>query len=351
MNDIWQIVSKFATKFVIEYSMNRVFQCFGALFVACLSLTSCMHDETEVTTYDDMSISSFKLGTLKRYLHTTSSKGMDSVYANTYSAGTYRIAIDQLQHRISNMDSLLPGTDLKHVVCTVTAKNGGMVYLKSIASDTLYYFASGTDSVDFSQPRVFRVFATDGSGSRDYTVTLRARSQAAGVLRWTTADKGDFPHIDGLSLNGLQEVADDAEMLPDPVLGCASWLSATRTDYTLVVGKNKQSEKALVLWRKLTDTTGKGQWTYMPLADDNPYYLPVMNAVSLVYLEGSILAFGSNGKIYQSRDQGITWKQNPAYTFPSDFNTTDFCAAAEQNGMLWLQDMASGKTWKGRLTK
>ena len=155
-------------KFEIEYSMRRIFQAFCGLFAAALLLTSCLSsNEPEVTVYNDMSIQSFELGTLDRYLHTTSSAGEDSVYKVTYSASSYKMNIDQLEHKISNADSLLRGTDMTRIICTLTTKNHGLVLLQSMTSDSLNYFNSGTDSIDFSQPRIFRVFATDGSGSRD----------------------------------------------------------------------------------------------------------------------------------------------------------------------------------------
>ena len=78
-------------------------------------------------------------------------------------------------------------------MCTATTVNNGVVYIKSLTSDSLRYFSSGSDSIDFSQPRVFRVFATDGSGSRDYTVSLTVRNQDPGVFLWQVADKAGFP--------------------------------------------------------------------------------------------------------------------------------------------------------------
>ena len=87
-----------------------------------------------------------------------------------------------------------------------------------------------------------------------------------------------------------------------------AWILDYKTDYALLAGQNPASDKAMVLWRKLVDDDGDGRWVYMPLADDNNYYLPKMDYVVLVPYANSVLAFGNNKKIYQSRDQGITWK-------------------------------------------
>ena len=389
MTDICRNVRKFAPKFEIEYSMRRIFQAFCGLFAAGLLLTSCLNgDDSDVIVYNDMSIQAFTLGTLDRYLHTTTSAGEDSVYKVTYSASAYKMEIDQLKHKISNVDSLLTGTDMTRVICSVTTKNNGVVLLQSMTSDSLNYFSSGNDSVDFSQPRVFRVYATDGSGYRDYTVSLSARTQIAGVFGWVDADAADFPHPEdntvreaaeaaGLSYIGrthteayamnadgiIMESTDvgntwaeaifdtDVALLPKDNMAYTSWNIDVRTDYALLVGQNPASDKAMVIWRKLADYERKGQWVYMPLDDENPYYLPKMDNVSLVCYGNGVLAFGSNQNVYVSRDQGITWKTTSTYAFPDGFTPGhQFQVATDGQGYIWLTDTVSGQTWKGRLS-
>ena len=112
--------------------MKRILQVFCGLFASVLTLTSCLSSsDNESTTYDDMAIKTFALGKLNRYLHTTSKAGTDSVYKSTFSATDQKMNIDQLNHRIWNADSLPVGTDGSRVVCTVTTKNNGFVYVKS----------------------------------------------------------------------------------------------------------------------------------------------------------------------------------------------------------------------------
>ena len=377
-------------KFEIEYSMRRIFQAFCGLLAASLLLISCLDsDETKVTVYNDMSIQSFTLGTLKRTLHTTSSTGEDSVYTASYSASAYKMAIDQLEHRISNVDSLLIGTDLTRVICNVTTKNNGLVVLKSMTSDSVSYFSSGNDSVDFSQPRVFRVFATDGTGHRDYTVTLNVRTQEAGIFSWAEASAADFPAADddqvrqaaeaaGLTYIGrttpeayamnadgiIVETTDegktwqedtfdtDVALLPQGNMAYVSWKLDAITDYALLVGQNPASDKAMVQWRKLADYDGAGQWVYMTLDEENPYYLPKMDHVALAFYNNAILAFGDNQNVYISRDQGITWKPTTKYTFPEGFTAGhQFKVATDGEKAIWLTDTVSGQTWRGKLSE
>ena len=383
-------VRKFAPKFEFAYPMKRILQTFCGLFVLSLALTSCLGSDDDTTTYDDMVIKTFKLGTLNRYLHTKTKDGRDSVYKVSYSASTYKMNIDQINDTIYNADSLAIGTDIAHVICTVTTKNNGAIFLKSMTSDSLSYFNSGSDSVDFTKPRIFRVFSTDGSGYRDYKVSLTVRQMKKDVFMWTTADISEFPEdhthdnirkaaeAAGLTYLGctyveayamspdgcLMESEDlgetwkkdrldsDHALLPTTSLAFVSWELDILTDYALLVGQNPARSSAMTLWRKLADYDMEGQWVYMPWAEDNRYYLPRMDYVALAYFKNMVFAFGSDRNVYVSRDQGITWKTSSNYSYPTDFNaTTGYQVAVSDDDTLWLKDPASGKAWQGILSE
>jgi hypothetical protein len=57
--------------------------------------------------------------------------------------------------------------------------------------------------------------------------------------------------------------------------------------------------------------------------------------------------------IYQSRDNGITWKYNPWYVFPDEFDShaTKVTATVDADNFLWLHCEGSGQVWRGRLNK
>ena len=365
-------VRNFAAKFVIEYSMKRFFQVICGLLMAGWLMTSCLgsSDDNESTLYDDMAVTSFTLGTLNRYLHTTTKAGNDSIYKSTYTGSYYKMNIDQLNHRIYNTDSLPYGTDFTRIVCNVTTKNSGVIYVKSVTSDTLFYCQSGKDSVDFSEPRIFRVFATDGSGCRDYMVTLNVRRQEPGKMQWTQMAAGtELPQTptagwefdftaDGNGLissndhwaTTITETFDtDTSLLPTANRSFASWHLASGMDYALLVGDNDQQEKAAVVWRKLIDSDQPSSWIYMTLAEDNSYYLPKGQYYWLLpYTGGSVLAVDVSGNIYQSCDQGITWKTNSRLVSPV---SSVAAAATDADGGLWLKERETGTVWYGRTTE
>ena len=181
--------------------MKKRHPFFLALLSVALVFTSCLGDNEEEYTYsDDMAITAFSLGTMNRYLHTTSSTGTDSIYKATYSGAQFSFHIDQEHLLIYNTDSLPYGTDAKHVICNITGR--GVVNIKSMTSDSLRTY-SNTDSIDFSQPRQIRVYALDGSGYRTYTVKVNIHQEDGDVFNWQTVSTNTLFS----SLSGMKAVA------------------------------------------------------------------------------------------------------------------------------------------------
>ena len=353
--------------------MRKIFQvlCVGVMTVSLLA--SCLSsDSNEATGYDDACITAFTLGTLNRLVHTTSSKGTDSVYKATFAGSAYTMAIDQVNRRIYNVDSLPLGTDVAHVVCTVTTRNSGVVTIKSMTSDSLTYYQSA-DSINFTVPRTLRIFSTDGTTHQDYQVTLSVRQVAKGKLLWAELPAAtslpaqqsagwDFQLADGQLLardtkNGgdweVQTLDTSASLLPKDNVAYASWKLDSERSYALLVGDNAHvSDVAATVWRKIIDTDSDNQWVYMPLAANNTYYLPMGQRYWLLPLaDGTILAVTKGGMFYLSRDQGITWKVTTTFALPSGFNGNVADAVTDAEGTLWLVSEASGTVWRGTLTK
>ena len=351
--------------------MRKIIYMLAVLLSASVTLSSCLKsEETSVTLYDDMAITSFTLGTLNRYTTVTSSStGNDTTVKTTVTGSTYPMSIDHVGCKIYNQKPLPKGTDTKHVICTINTRNNGVVYRKNVDSDTLTYHAA-TDSVDFSQPRLFRVFATDGSGSRDYIVTLNVDDETGTTFEWTlkgtTADTADFAARQ-LYAEGDTVVLGSREAEPDwanepkdeddwllPKAGTTVVLSWDYTPiddgrYTLAVGLPQQDDEPYMrLWRKISSTSDAGQWVFMPWDDINRYRLPRSDWYTLAYYDDAVLALGSDMTIYQSRDQGITWKKNSTYGLPDDLTGTQALMGTDADGRLWLVTN-TGQVWKGEL--
>ena len=319
------------------------------MLAVVLLLPSCLKSDDDVTYYDDVAITSFTMGTMTRYVTTTTSEGKDTTYKVSYAGSAYKVAIDQVGCRIFNSDSLPVGTDLTHVVCTLATRNGAVAFLKSLVSDSLFAYSSA-DSIDFSQPRTFSVWSTDGEHHRDYVVSISARQNEPGVLKWTALLDARMPAsdetVDSIDVTQLDA---DVSLLPKLSLAYVSWTAANDVHYDMWAGLRAETDTAMTLWRKVSDAGHAGRWVYMTLSENNPFYLPAMEQVALVYYGDRLLALGSNGNIYQSRDQGITWKTNSNLTMPAGFGGAPLKAVVS-DGRLWLQD-GTGKIWSGTVSK
>ena len=154
-----------------------------------LALSSCLksNDDEEQVYYHDTALTSFKLGTLKRILHTTSSSGEDSTYSSTVLGAAYAFTIDQQKGLVYNVDSLPVGTDVSKVIFTASTKNSGSLVLnlrtKDGQRDSLKVYST-TDSIDFTNPVEFRVYNQSGTTYRKYMVEVRAHKQNGNIFRW-----------------------------------------------------------------------------------------------------------------------------------------------------------------------
>lgn len=176
--------------------MKRIIRPFVILFSAMILTVSCLSDDDdyEMTYYGDTAITSFSLGTLNRYLTTKSKTEVDgngqpkdSVYKVNVQGSAYKFYIDQLKREIYNPDSLPVGTDAAHVICNVGSKNAGLVVVnhKSSGGGDSLVFYNGTDSVDFSEPREFRVYTMGATAYRSYKVSVNVHKEDPDSFRWS----------------------------------------------------------------------------------------------------------------------------------------------------------------------
>jgi len=187
MTAFCRIVRKFAAElFKQDILMKKLVRALCVLLAASTVLTACLNNDNDnsMSGYSDMAITAMTLGTLNRYVESVSSTtGNDTVIKSTITGSSYPLSIDHLKGLIYNLNELPVGTDLSHVVFTASTKNGGIIGIKSLTSDTVRIHAS-TDSVDFSVPRTLRVFAANGMGYRDYTVNLTVSETVGIKFEW-----------------------------------------------------------------------------------------------------------------------------------------------------------------------
>lgn len=340
-----------------------------------LSLMSCLKgndEDVDISQYDDIAITSFTLAAVNKYTTTTSSDGTTTVSKTTLNSGLPVFSIDQYKHQIFNNVPLAAECDLEHVLVTIATKRNGQVGVKSLVSDSVFSFVY-TDSIDFSQPREFRVYALNGSGYRAYQVTVNKESSSISEKQWVrVANKEEAPKAlfqnfviqkdnegntfqlskdDGNTwTNETLGDSEDASLLPESNI---AWLSfpysaSINTDYELMVGSSEKQAKACTVWRKIVEKDAPqitAQWVNIPMEDSQEYCLPIMETVSLVWYNSQVYAFGTNGDIYKTRDGGITWKRTSDITLPKELGSYHVKAATDESGQLYLRDLDNGELW------
>lgn len=378
-----------------------------AMVFALATTTSCIGDndsDSNYIYYDDVAITSISMGTLNRSVTTKTKDGKsDSTYIAKITGSSYKFSIDQEKGEVWNMDSLPTNTDASKVVLSVSAKNGGTVVVKKLDSEDFDYLRS-TDSLDFTQPRIIRVYSNSRQYSKDYVVRVNVHREEADSFRWNApvdepsllamahpkavAVAGEVKFVDsetpvtvwkgsvcsytaaGVSrVYSLQDGAmksslDAASWEEDKVLagtvfpasvsGCVCIPSATNADVCKIVVIGSGSDGKAVIATRVEDGLSNGDaWFGITFAKSNPKYLPSLEGMSVVCYDDAILAVGRRDgqlRIYCSKDQGLTWEQNASYPAPDGFPAEgELTAAADGQGFLWIA--CGGKVWKGRLNR
>ena len=182
------------------------------------------------------------------------------------------------------------------------------------------------------------------------------------IEEYALSDKNKLMVSYDLGLTWTQDIPDtheDIDEVPtkDVALVTYPMNMADRTMYVLMAGTCNGS---ISVWRKIVDLdwgAPESSWSYMDRAGEEEFDLPVLSNLSLVYYDKSILAFGGDYKtIYQSRDNGITWKTNKAYVMPKDFDyqVESVKAAVDEEDYIWLYcKLINGdkQVWRGRLNR
>ena len=361
------------------------------LFVSCIGSDD---DDDKHTYYGDTAVTGFSLGTLNRYLKTKAKDGVtDSIYKRTYAGSNYAFYIDQVNCKIYNVDSLPYGTDSKKVLTTVTTKNGGTPYYKSMYSDSLFTYSS-SDSVDFSVPRQLVVANYTGSKSvsRTYEVTLNVHQEPADTFFWSKMPAGTkvptVEKVQGSSVNTykveggqllksadngstwtVETLDDDASLLPTANVNftCKTVSGGIPAEYVLLTGTSDANSKYAVNWFKYEgngDYKPEEIWAYISVDEENLYPLPKLSNLKVVRFDDSILlAIGGAGlddskakaysAIYVSHDNGISWIPNDVFRIPEGLDTsaTDVDMLVDNDKFVWLVCSGTGEIWRGRLSQ
>lgn len=253
--------------------MKRKFFAFIALITATLSLSSCLSsDETTVEYTHDTAITAFSLGSLDRYTKTKA--GKDTLLKANVTGSDYKFSIDQARRLIYNVDSLPCGVRNTAILATISSKNNSPILLMDInKTDSVAAYYSSSDSINFSTPRLIRVYSSDYSAYAQYKVIVNVHKELPYEFKWHE-----------LAQNNSQLAA----FFDLKAVACG--------DYIYVFGKTAEGTKVL-----------------KSAINDGSAWSPIMMNESLssdayqsaVALEGK-LYISDGGKVYASAD-AETW--------------------------------------------
>lgn len=173
-------------KTLFDIQMRKYISNILLLFATMMAVTSCLgDDENKVILYDDTAITAFSLTGADIYNHTISSTGEDSVYKVNAATSVSEILfhIDQIKAEVFNTDSLPVGTDVSKMLCSLSTLNNGVPFIESLEPEDPVYLST-TDSIDFSEPRVIRIYSSDGQRYRPYTIRVNLHKEVGDSFVW-----------------------------------------------------------------------------------------------------------------------------------------------------------------------
>lgn len=200
--------------------------------LALTFLASCGDDNKSSELSSDCAINAIVLGNLSRIYHTYLDNGKDTSYSITVPGAAYPLHIDQINRRIFNSDSLPVGTAVNKVYFTTFNADGIVSYRLENGKDTLY---STKDTLDFTSPRIFTIFASDGSGSRSYTIDIKIHNADPDAYSWVAASPADN---DVAKLESMRMIAKDGQLY--------LWGSKNGTNVVMT----RKTGEGVALWTK-----------------------------------------------------------------------------------------------------
>ena len=235
-----------------------------------LTLTSCVSSSSDdYYASSDCAITAMTIGTLKRTVHSTTTDGRDTTYSVSVAGSAFPMFIDQLRLEIYNPDSLPQNTNVSKVVLSSVTSDGTVFYRTASGTDTLL---TTTDSIDFTQPRIFTCLSSDGTQTKIYKVSVNVHKTYSEDFTWITE-------------------ADD----PATFAGVTSQKAFVLNNSLMVFALKDGSPTLLT-----AATDSPSDWTATPITG-----LAAMTPEDIVLFNGSFYCADS-GKLMISED-GIQW--------------------------------------------
>lgn len=292
--------------------MNKILKGISLLLTMAMGsvgLSSCLDDET-IATSSQCVIASFSVADISTSITQKLSNGEDTTFSRVIDGDDVHFNIDQVNNRITSVDSLPSWVDLSHVLPSVTY--AGYIYCSQGEDANYYSFTSGADSLDFTKTVKFLLVSTDGKDSRIYTAQIFQSAQDADSLYWTLLTDTQMPT---LGEHRLLTLGDKLYAFAGDETGCKV-TSATPT------------ENGLLTWSTLSSVSG----TAVPLSQ------------TICTFQSNFYALNKDGLLLRSSD-GLNWEQVDGETVYTRLLCGDshHLYAANDTALLATSDL---QTWQ-----
>lgn len=160
--------------------MKNKLAIYFSLLMMMLVVSSCFKDD-DGTSNPYAYIKSFGIGDITSSYYDVTAAGKDTMVVVTISGSAYPFTIDQASGNIYNNDSLPYATNVTKVTMKMTVEGVATMYVPE--SNSYEYFTT-EDSLDFTNPRLFRITSLDGTYSKDYTISVNAHQVQPDSMAW-----------------------------------------------------------------------------------------------------------------------------------------------------------------------
>lgn len=294
--------------------MKRKFFAFIALITATLSLSSCLSsDETTVEYTHDTAITAFSLGSLDRYTKTKA--GKDTLLKANVKGSDYKFYIDQAQRLIYNVDPLPCGVRDTAILATISSKNNSPILLMDInKTDSVAAYYSSSDSINFSKPRLIRVYSSDYSAYAQYQVTVNVHKELPYEFKWHELDQNNsqlaaFSDLKAVACGDdiyvFGKTAEGTQVLKSAINDGSAWSSIMMN----VSLSRDAYQSAVALDGKLYISDGGKVYasadaaTWALVSSENADVKQLIGASSK-----NLYAYNTAAGISVSKDKGVSWK-------------------------------------------
>lgn len=241
-----------------------------------------------------------------------------------------KFTIDQLSGLIFNIDSLPYGTVLEKAICNIEYANSSAVasiqVIQQAVGDTIDWNA--TDSLDFSKPVRFIVWAYDGSVSKTYDASINIHQADPDLMEWSL-------YATGLTQQTMKEQT-------------VVHYTYRGEDCYLLYGEPAGTDLPYRLYYAPVNNIGR--WTEIAIEGlpAGQIYIPQIREY-----EGVLYAPSTTGALYQSTD-GQKWAivpNTPHVSFligginEEEYQGSVLATIIQENGSLKFSSMTKDQEW------